>query len=69
VARHLLQETLPKHPVEPGTLTVHNDRGTEFVAEDIGKLFDTLEVTRSFSRPRTANDKACPSYCTSICRR
>jgi len=58
VAGHLLQETLPKHPVEPGTLTVHNDRGPEFVAEDIGKLFDTLDVTRSFSRPRTSNDNA-----------
>ena len=58
VAGHLLQETLPKHPVAPGTLTVHNDRGPEFVAEDIGKLFDTLDVTRSFSRPRTSNDNA-----------
>lgn len=58
VARHLLQETLPKHQVEPGTLTVHNDRGTEFVADDVTKLFETLDVARSFSRPRTSNDNA-----------
>lgn len=58
VARHLLQQTLLKHQVEPGTLTVHNDRGTEFVAADVGKLFETLEVTQSFSRPRTSNDNA-----------
>lgn len=58
VAGHLLQETLPKYPVEPGTLTVHNDRGTEFIAEDVTKLFETLDVTRSFSRPRTSNDNA-----------
>lgn len=56
VARHLLRETLIKHPVEPGTLTVHNDRGAEFVADDVSKLFETLDVARSFSRPRTSND-------------
>ena len=58
MASHLLQETLPKHQVEPGTLTVHNDRGTEFVADDVTRLFETLDVTRSFSRPRTSNDNA-----------
>jgi len=58
VARHLLRETLAKHPVEPGTLTVHNDRGTEFVAADVSKLFEALDVARSFSRPRTSNDNA-----------
>jgi len=58
VAGHLLQETLLKHPVDSGSLTVHNDRGTEFVADDVTKLFETLDVTRSFSRPRTSNDNA-----------
>ena len=56
VARHLLQQTLTNHPVAADTLTVHNDRGTEFVADDVSKLFETLAVSRSFSRPRTAND-------------
>ncbi len=58
VASHLLRETLLKHAVEPGTLTVHNDRGAEFVADDVTKLFEILDVTRSFSRPRTSNDNA-----------
>ena len=58
VANHLLKETLSKHQIEPGTLTVHNDRGTEFTADDVTKLFETLDVTRSFSRPRTSNDNA-----------
>ena len=58
VASHLLQETLPKHQVKPGTLTVHNDRGPEFVAADVTRLFETLDVARSFSRPRTSNDNA-----------
>ena len=58
VARHLLRQSLAQHNVAAGTLTVHNDRGSEFVTEDISKLFETLDVTRSFSRPRTANDNA-----------
>ena len=58
VAGHLLRETLLKHAVEAGTLTVHNDRGTEFAADDVTKLFEILDVTRSFSRPRTSNDNA-----------
>ena len=56
VAHHLLQQTMLKHHIAPGTLTVHNDRGTEFVAEDLSRLFETLDVTRSFSRPRVSND-------------
>ena len=58
VAGHLLRETLSKHQIEPGTLTVHNDRGTEFVADDVTRLFEVLDVSRSFSRPRTSNDNA-----------
>ena len=58
VAHHLLRETLDQHKVAAGTLTVHNDRGSEFVAGDVSKLFETLDVARSFSRPRTANDNA-----------
>ena len=58
VAAHLLRETLAKHQIPPDTLIVHNDRGPEFVADDITKLFEILDVTRSFSRPRTSNDNA-----------
>ena len=58
MAHHLLRETLDQHKVAAGTLTVHNDRGSEFVAGDVSKLFEKLDVTRSFSRPRTANDNA-----------
>ena len=58
VARHLLRQSLAQHHVASGTLTVHNDRGSEFVADDVSKLFETLDVTRSFSRPRTSNDNA-----------
>jgi putative transposase len=58
VASYLLQETLRKYAIQAGTLTVHNDRGPEFIETDITKLFEKLDVTRSFSRPRTSNDNA-----------
>lgn len=58
VASYLLQETLRNHSIRPGTLTVHNDRGPEFIETDVTKLFEKLDVTRSFSRPRTSNDNA-----------
>jgi putative transposase len=58
VAGHLLQETLTRQEVSPREVTIHNDRGGEFVATDIVKLMEHLEVTRSLSRPRTSNDNA-----------
>ena len=58
IAQDLLQATLRNYQIQPGVLTVHSDRGTEFVPKDVNKLFGTLDVTRSFSRPRTSNDNA-----------
>ncbi len=56
VAAHFLEETLIRQGVSPLEITVHNDRGGEFVAKDIVKLMEELDVTRSLSRPRTSND-------------
>lgn len=58
VAAYLLEETVARQGPLPGSLTVHNDRGTEFVAHEVGRLLETLEVGQSFSRPRTSNDNA-----------
>jgi putative transposase len=58
VAGYLLEETLTRHGISPGEITIHSDRGSEFVAGDMVKLMDHLEVTRSLSRPRTSNDNA-----------
>jgi putative transposase len=58
VAAHLLEETLTRRGIPSGQVTVHNDRGSEFVAEDVVKLMERMEVTRSLSRPRTSNDNA-----------
>ena len=52
VARHLLRQTLDQHKVAAGILTVHNDRGSEFVARGrMGLLRDLLRLVQH--RPST----------------
>jgi putative transposase len=58
LARHLFQETLTAHGVEPKTLTVHQDRGAPMVAETYRDFLDATGVDLSYSRPRVSNDNA-----------
>ncbi len=58
IAAHLLEQTLLREGILPETLTIHNDRGSEFVAKDIVNLMESLDLIRSLSRPRTSNDNA-----------
>lgn len=58
VSGSLLQDTLDRQGVSPRDITIHNDRGSEFVGAGIVKLMDQLELTRSLSRPRVSNDNA-----------
>lgn len=63
VAAYLLEETVSRRAPLPDGLTVHNDRGAEFVAHQVGHLLEALEVGQSFSRPRTSNDNAHSESC------
>lgn len=56
LAGHLLGETIRRHDIEPGTLTVHADRGSPMKAGSTTQLFTMLGVEYSFSRPRVSND-------------
>jgi len=56
LAGHLLGETIRRHNIEPGTLTVHSDRGSPMKAGSTTQLFTMLGVEYSFSRPRVSND-------------
>lgn len=58
LARHLFQETLTAHGVEPKTLIVHQDRGAPMVAESYRDFLDATGVGLSYSRPRVSNDNA-----------
>jgi putative transposase len=55
-ARRLLAETYTKHDIEPGTLTLHQDRGAPMRAKSFAQLMADLGVTKSHSRPHVSDD-------------
>jgi putative transposase len=56
LAKRLLRETMSKYGIEPGQLTVHQDRGSPMRAQTTRDMLDDLGATRSYSRPRVSND-------------
>jgi transposase InsO family protein len=52
----LFDDTLEKHAVPPGQLTLHADRGGPMKAKATALMLADLGVTRSHSRPHTSND-------------
>jgi putative transposase len=52
----LFDDTLAKHAVAPGQLTLHADRGGPMKAKATALMLADLGVTRSHSRPHTSND-------------
>jgi putative transposase len=58
LAKQLFAETVARHGVEPGSLTVHADRGSAMRSDGLAQLFSSLGVDRSFSRPHVSDDNA-----------
>ena len=58
LAARLFAETVARHGVEAGALTVHADRGSAMRSEGLAQLFGSLGVVRSFSRPHVSDDNA-----------
>jgi putative transposase len=56
LATKLLSETCRRQGIEPGSLTIHADRGPVPKGKTVKQLLRDLDVTRSFSRPRVSND-------------
>jgi putative transposase len=56
LARLLLSETITKERVDPGTLTVHSDRGSSMTSKPVAFLLADLGVTKSHSRPHVSDD-------------
>jgi putative transposase len=56
LAKRLIRDAYDKQGVEPGTLVVHNDRGSPMKAKTTGQLVASLGVEQSFSRPHVSND-------------
>jgi putative transposase len=56
LAEQLLAETIARHAVPPGQLTVHADRGPSMASKPVALLLADLGVTKSHSRPHVSND-------------
>ena len=56
LAEALIQETLLREAIEPGTLTLHADRGSAMTSHTVAELLVDLGVEKSHSRPQTSND-------------
>lgn len=56
LAEQLIADTIAKQGVEPGTLTLHADRGTSMRSKAVAELLVDLEVSKSHSRPYVSDD-------------
>lgn len=58
LAAQLFAETVARHGVAPGVLTVHMDRGSAMKSDTLAQLLASVGASRSFSRPRVSDDNA-----------
>lgn len=56
LASKLITETCQRHGIQPGTLTLHADRGSAMTAKATGHLLADLGITKTHSRPYQSND-------------
>jgi len=56
LAEQLITATCAKEQIEPDRLTLHSDRGSAMQSKTVAQLLVDLGVTKSLSRPYTAND-------------
>ena len=56
LAKKLIEQTIERHTIGPGTLTVHADRGAPMRSKVVAFFLAELGVTKSHSRPYVSND-------------
>lgn len=56
LAKHLIAETVARHHIEPGMLTLHADRGASMRSKPVAALLVDLDITKSHSRPYVSDD-------------
>jgi putative transposase len=56
LAQQLIAETVARHAIEPGTLTLHADRGASMRSKPVAALLVDLDIARSHSRPHVSDD-------------
>lgn len=58
LAMQLMTEATARYGIEPGQLTLHQDRGSPMTANGYLGAMRALDITCSHSRPRVSNDNA-----------
>ena len=56
LAQQLIADTVARHNVEPGMLTLHADRGAAMRSKPVASLLVDLDVAKSHSRPYVSDD-------------
>jgi putative transposase len=56
VAEQLIAQSLVQQKIEPGSLTLHADRGSSMTSKPVAFLLADLGVTKTHSRPYTSSD-------------
>lgn len=56
LAQQLFREAIQRYNIDPGSLTVHQDRGAPMRSHSFAALLAELGVERSYSRPRVSDD-------------
>jgi putative transposase len=56
LAEQFIADTVEKHNIAPGTLTLHADRGTSMRSKPVAALLIDLDVAKTHSRPHVSDD-------------
>ena len=56
LAEQLIADTVARHAIEPGTLTLHADRGASMRSKPVAALLVDLDIVKSHSRPHVSDD-------------
>ena len=56
LAEQLIADSVARHDIEPGMLTLHADRGASMRSKPVAALLVDLDVTKSHSRPHVSDD-------------
>ena len=56
LAQQLSADSVARHDVEPGMLTLHADRGTSMRSKPVAALLVDLDIAKSHSRPYVSDD-------------
>lgn len=56
LAKHFIEDTLQKHTIPPGQLTIHADRGKVMRSKPVAFLMADLGIAKTHSRPYVSND-------------